>query len=475
MADSAVIEKGEQTHNKKSCVQEGFLPVPLASVPPDSLNGLEVYISTSPSYSLYKSSDLKFCAKDYERLINAGTEYVYIATKDHQKYYNAIEDSLSDIVKDKTIALNKKCEILYATTIALTKELSSAPIEAKNINKAVKHTESTISLVLKNPKAFHHLFNISNHDFYTATHVSNVSIMLVTFAHKIGVNDTQILNDLGTGGLLHDVGKVFVPQELLNCTEKLTQEEFEIIKSHVKKGVIYLEENADLSEISLKLVAEHHEKMDGSGYPYGLEGENISPQGRLIAAVDMFEAMTSVRPYRDSGIPTEQAMEMIRNMAPEQLDEKIVCSFMQFVENSISGNDTQQSEQSDFQVLAALGIMEGGIKNPSGRRHERYFFRVKSTIRTVFHQNNTIYYGPEHNIIMHNISQSGIGILSYRKFDEGQFINIGIKIPGKDSEEHYFAKVVRIIDHADGWYTLGAEFVKMKSAEQIMDIYTQLK
>ena len=474
MAETALVEEA-LTPAKRSCVQEGFLPVPLASVPPDSLNGLEVYIATYPTYNLYKSKDLKFGTRDYSRLIDAGTSCVYITIKDHQKYYNAIEDSLSDIVSNKTIALNKKCEVLYATTIALTRELTSAPPEGKDIKKAVKLTENTINLVLKNPNAFQHLFNISNHDFYTATHASNVSIMLVSFAQKIGISDPAILNDLGTGGLLHDVGKVFVPTELLNSKERLSDDDFIIIKDHVSKGLRQLEEHADLSDFIMKLVAEHHEKMDGTGYPKGLRGEEISPQGRLIAAVDMFEAMTSVRPYRDTGMPISQAMDLIQDMAPEKLDQQIVNSFVQFIESSTNGNNCEISDQADMQILEALGINDNCLKNPSGRRHERYFFRVKTQIKLLYHKDKSLTYGNEYKVITHNISQSGVGFLSHRRFEKGQYVSLSITLPSQNKDINYFAKIVRVIDHADGWFTIGAEFVKMKSAEIIRDIYDELK
>lgn len=473
MASNETLEN-VRVKEKKCCVQEGFLPVPISAVPPESLSGLEIYIHTPPTYNLYKSTGLNFGVKDYQRLIEAGTKYVYIETKNHQRYYDAIENTLGEIVNDKSIATERKCEILYATTLALTQELTAAPPDAKSISKAEKLTQNTVDLVLKNQKAFNHLFNMSNHDFYTATHTSNVSVMLVAFASKIGIKDSALLNELGTGSLLHDVGKIFVPQDLLNKSEKLTDEEFEIIKSHVAKGVEHLKKQSSLSENTLKLIAEHHEKLDGKGYPNALAGDDISIYGRMITIVDMFEAMTSVRPYRDSAMSSEKAMSIISDMAPDQLDQRIVNSFDNFIELSTTGKAIPQTGDDDM-ILEALGIRKFSDANPSGRRHKRLYFRTRCTMQIISKLNDKIIYGPEIHTIAHNISQSGIGILCSQKYKENMFICVKLFLPKEKKEIKFFAEIRRVLDHTDGWFTIGAEFIKLNSFDYISKIYNEIK
>ena len=475
MANSASTEDMTTTE-KKHCFQAGFLPVPLTSVPPESLEGLEVFIYTHPTYSLYKSCGLEFNSQDYHRLIEAGNEYVYISTRDHQKYYDAIEESLNEIVSDKRVALKQKCDILYATTMALTKEITAAPPDNKTISKAEKLTESTIKLILNNPKAFQYLFKVSNHDFFTATHMSNVSILLLSFAERIGIKDTRLLNEIGTGGMLHDIGKVFIPNDLLNSTEKLTPEEFDTIKDHVQRGLDHLTEKADLPENVIKLVGEHHEKMDGSGYPNGLHTDEISIFGKMITIVDMFEAMTSVRPYRAKSFSPREAMDIIEEMAPKKLDERVVNSFVQFIDTTLLGVDPAKiKDDVNNYILSELGILKEDPDNPSGRRHKRFYFRIKTSVKTVTVVNKQWQFGPEMSVIAHNISQSGIGILSPYKYKMGEVLNISIYVPKLEKTINYFAKVVRYMDHTDGWYTIGAEFIKEKSTEHINEVYMALK
>ena len=474
MPVQAVMDNNQSTDNK-SCVQQGYLPVPLNSVPAESLKGLEVYIYTYPKYNLYKSIGLKFEIKDHQRLINAGTDYVYIAFKDHNDYYNAVDNSLNTIIDDKKIALRKKCEILYATTLALASEITNQKPCQANVDKAQKVIDSTVKLILKNPSAFRHLFAISNHDFYTATHSTNVCVMLTCFASSIGINDQNVLKDIGIGALLHDSGKIFVPGEILNYEEKLNEEQLEIVKSHAEKGGMHLRAFTDLPEEVVRMSEEHHERIDGTGYPRQLRGKQISVFGRMLAIVDTFEAMTSMRPYRDSCMSVEQAIDMISDMAPSQLDEKIVEPFCSFVENSLL-NDQEHSQQNiDTNILNALGLVNKDKNNPSGRKHKRFYFRVRSSLQIVRRKENQFHLSPEHLIIAHNISQSGIGILCTREYNSGDIIRVSI-INQKDNKKiTYLAKIVRCLDHADGWYTLGAQFIEEKSAEHVHDIHTNLR
>ena len=474
MAVDIAIDNSQVTE-KTSCIQEGYLPVPLKSVPPQSLEGLEVYISTSPGYSLYKSTGLKFEIKDHQRLLDAGTEYVYIAVKDHNDYYNAIEKSLNDIIDDKRLALRKKCEVLYATTLALANEITSVKPDKNKVNKARKVTESSVKLVLKNPSAFRHLFSISNHDFFTATHSTNVSIMLVSFACNIGIKDPNILKELGTGALLHDTGKIFIPTDLLNYKEKLEDQQLEVIRSHVEKGSMHLRAYTDLSEEVIRMTEEHHERMDGTGYPRQLRTRQISVYGRMLAIVDSFEAMTSVRPYRNNCMSVEQAMDIINDMAPSQLDETIVEPFSRFIESNLLNNSDDIGQNVDYSILKALGLTEKDKDNPSGRKHKRFYFRVRSSLQIVRRRDNRFLLSPEHLIIAHNISQSGIGFLCTRVYNQDDIIRISIESQKEKKKITYLAKIVRCLDHADGWFTLGAKFIEEKSAEHINDIHSSLR
>jgi len=128
------------------------------------------------------------------------------------------------------------------------------------------------------------------------------------------------------GGLLHDIGKIGTPPGILDKAGKLDADELHVMQDHVRIGVRILEPIAAFRQ-ALPIVAQHHEWFDGSGYPNHLAGEDISLHSRIFAVADVYDALTSDRPYR-KGLPPQQALQMIRDKSGTQFDPKVVEVFM---------------------------------------------------------------------------------------------------------------------------------------------------
>jgi len=166
--------------------------------------------------------------------------------------------------------------------------------------------------------------SIEARDPYTRGHSSRVAKIAKSIAEELGWSKEE-LELIDWGGMLHDVGKIGIPDRVLNKPGKLTDQEYEMIKSHpfigaqIVKGVSFLEP-------IIPYIQDHHERIDGKGYPHGLVGENISIKGRLLAVADTFDAMTTDRPYR-KGFDPEDALKKIVSSADTQFDPKIVEAF----------------------------------------------------------------------------------------------------------------------------------------------------
>jgi putative nucleotidyltransferase with HDIG domain len=158
-------------------------------------------------------------------------------------------------------------------------------------------------------------------DPYTAGHQIRVGNLAVRIGEKIGLPKKK-LTGLYVSGYLHDLGKISVPSEILTKPSKLNAVEFEIIKSHVEYGYGVLRK-LDLPWPVADIVKQHHERLDGSGYPDGLSGDEIMIEAKVLAAADVVEAMTSHRPYRP-GLGLELACEEIDAQKGIKFDEKIV-------------------------------------------------------------------------------------------------------------------------------------------------------
>jgi len=197
-------------------------------------------------------------------------------------------------------------------------------IDTQNAKAAVS---SIVDSIIRNPDAQVWLTQLKDKDEYTAIHSLNVCILTLAFGRHMGFS-RDMLNELGLGALLHDLGKIRVPLQVLNKPGKLTSEEFKLIKLHPVYGKEILTTTHGLTPAVIDVAYSHHERMNGSGYPRGLNADQISLYGRMVAIVDMYDAITSQRVYHH-GIHSMDAMKQLYELRQTDLDQKMVEQFIQ--------------------------------------------------------------------------------------------------------------------------------------------------
>ena len=165
----------------------------------------------------------------------------------------------------------------------------------------VDQVEPVISSVSKsmdeNPSVFLSVTRLKSKDEVTYLHSISVSALMILFGRHLGF-DEAVVQMLGTAGLLHDVGKLEIPLEVLNKEGRLTEDEISMIRDHPVKGHAILSRQEGMSEIVLDVCLNHHERIDGKGYPHRLSGSQVSLHARVAAICDVYDALTSTRPYR---------------------------------------------------------------------------------------------------------------------------------------------------------------------------------
>jgi putative nucleotidyltransferase with HDIG domain len=172
---------------------------------------------------------------------------------------------------------------------------------------------------------------VDTKDRYTKRHSEDVARYAVFLAERLGL-DEEIQHTIRTAGLLHDIGKIGIPDTLLRKPSKLTAEQFDIFKQHVALGDAIVRDvpNLDLVRAGIR---HHHERWDGNGYLEGLDGEEIPFIGRILAVADAFSAMTTTRPYRKA-LPVEEALKRLGDAAGSQLQEALVTAFIAGIETA---------------------------------------------------------------------------------------------------------------------------------------------
>jgi len=176
-------------------------------------------------------------------------------------------------------------------------------------NDALEVVEEISSSVLRNPGALISLARLKNKDDYTYMHSVAVCALMVSLARQLELGTEQI-RQAGLAGLVHDIGKMMMPMEVLNKPGKLSHEEFDIIKGHPAAGHKILMESDGINQIALDVCLHHHEKTDGSGYPKGLQDSEISLYAKMGAVCDVYDAITSNRPYKNGWEPAESLRKM---------------------------------------------------------------------------------------------------------------------------------------------------------------------
>lgn len=222
--------------------------------------------------------------------------------------------TLSDSVKQR---VSQGIQFLYSDTAS-----SDFASTANNITHSLMHAISENDAVAMNIDA------LKVCDEYTFKHSVDVATMAMIIAKKSGMSEQEIYQ-IGVSGLLHDVGKSQIPNEILNKESKLTEEEFTVMKNHTLFGYNILKEKSEIPNTIVAGVLQHHEKMNGRGYPLKLSGTQISPYARVLSVADIYDALVTERPYK-KGFSPHDALEMIMAMT-EELDVDYMRSFIDTV------------------------------------------------------------------------------------------------------------------------------------------------
>ncbi|MBI3526037.1 MAG: HD-GYP domain-containing protein [Betaproteobacteria bacterium] len=236
----------------------------------------------------------------------------------------------------RQIPLSEEIEQAVKTCAKASKAVKSM-FEEVRMGKAVSPeaandlVEEISSSVLRNPGALISLARLKTADDYTYMHSVAVCALMIALGKQLQIEGDD-LREAGMAGLLHDLGKAVMPADVLNKPGKLTAEEFDIIKNHPVEGHRILLEGKTAREIPLDVCLHHHEKIDGSGYPHRLQGEGISIFARMGAVCDVYDAITSNRPYKHGWDPAESIKKMTEwSGGGGHFDQKVFQAFVKCI------------------------------------------------------------------------------------------------------------------------------------------------
>ncbi len=344
--------------------------------------------------------------KDIEKIVGNGIHEVYIDTAKGLDVVDApTENEVKAELEHQMMNMAQKAKPVASASLREELEKSrEVHSEAHKIVRNIMHdvrlgkqieleqidpmVEQMTASILRNKDALLSLCRIKNKDDYTFLHSISVGALLISFAHGLNLGrDTIKL--LGIGGILHDIGKTKVPDEVLNKPGKLTEEEFLIMKSHVVLSRDILAETPGIAQASLDVAAQHHERFDGSGYPLGLKGPEMSVYGQMASIVDVYDAITSDRCYHKGMEPTDALRKMFE-WSKFHFNPELIHTFIRTI---------------GIYPVGTLVMLESGKIGVVIEQHEKNLTRP--VVRAVFDTRKSYYITPEDIDLSKPLGQGG--------------------------------------------------------------------
>ncbi|WIF94708.1 HD-GYP domain-containing protein [Caminicella sporogenes] len=298
--------------------------VPLSAVKEGTFLGQTLYNNQG---KILLNKGTKLTSRYISKIREHGFYTIYIIDKYSEQ---ELEDIIKPQIRRKAIdtirSIYNNFSIMHQSNINSFKKKKLKKESESNIDMIQEMTKAIVDDIFSQPNLLINLVDIKNVDSYTYYHCVNVGILALTLGIGYGLNRND-LYDLTLGCMLHDIGKIFVPKEVLNKKSKLTDEEFELIKEHCEKGFLYLRENTDIGPRPRIIVLQHQERYDGSGYPNSLKGDDINLLAQIASIADVYDALTSDRPYRKA-LPPHEAIEYIMGSGGSYFNMALVKTFL---------------------------------------------------------------------------------------------------------------------------------------------------
>lgn len=302
-----------------------YIPVAVATLAPATVTPFSLFLRVGREYRLYRDADFPFDADARAELQQRGVLRLYVANDDLPRYKAYLRTHLDDVLADESLPTRERLGWFDEVVRNVLQEDFARGDADRIVHSAQALAEQAVQAVCRSGAVAGDLLSVMHHDYQTFTHSANVSYLSVLLASRLGLpaDDLQLI---GVGALLHDLGKLQIPERILNKNGRLDVAELAVVQRHPTSGFEALCRRADLSWGQLMMVYQHHEGWCGGGYPVGSVGDEIHLWARLCTVADVFDALTSDRPYRRGMRPTE-ALELMGGRMRDKFDPELLSCF----------------------------------------------------------------------------------------------------------------------------------------------------
>ncbi|HXW68110.1 MAG TPA: HD domain-containing phosphohydrolase [Dissulfurispiraceae bacterium] len=324
-----VDEAGMDAFKQYSSAKERFHQIDATLITPGTKINFSLYVTHRFKFSpLVEATDESPASAD-DILLGEAAD-VFIKKNDLPRYHGYISNLQQSAEITNGAGPEIKTLILKEMTKIVLQEFFDDPGNNEKIIEINTMVHKILELIAENRDLIHPLLSLRGYDYYSYTHSLNVAILSISLGHVLDLKQDD-MEKLGMGVLLHDVGKIAIPHEILNKQGNLSDAEFNIFKNHVLEGEKIMQKHKNFPEESFSAILQHHEKLSGKGYPYGLSGGEVSLFGRISAISDYYEVLTTPRLYKVAYKPFQALLKM--SGEKEDYDTDLLKRFIKMLGN----------------------------------------------------------------------------------------------------------------------------------------------
>lgn len=305
-----------------------YYQVPANLYQPGEKIGQDLFLYYQGQYLLFRPKNFFWKKEDVTKLEGFGVKHLYIQCRNEQEHHQFLENNLTRIIKEPRISNKEKSKILYEASATILEGIYKNPESSANVKRSIKIVETSIDY-LTNKENFFELMKLATADFSEYTHAIHTSAYAITLAREVGMKGYDELSSVGIGSILHDIGKAKIDKKILNKRGSLMEDERKEMEKHPMYGYEIVRKASTLPELSEKIILMHHERPNGTGYPYKLSGDYLA-MAKLVAICDCFDSMTSHRSYQSAHSPLE-ALKKMQGELQDEYDQNLLTKFIRML------------------------------------------------------------------------------------------------------------------------------------------------
>lgn len=420
--------------------RRGLVQVPTAAVRALAESGhsnLEVFLPQQGERGpvLYHRDEMGAIPLDVKRMLEHGVSHVFVNSCDFQQCEQALEEHLTSILSNPALEPGDKATIAHTAGAAVARDLTEREITSDELGRVNNLVDALLASVLTDPHVSAHLVDMAGHERGTASHMFIVSSLAVMFGAELFGPKSDILRALGVAGMLHDLGKLSIPAEVLQQAAPLSRAQLEMIRQHPIESVRLIGEDPNVCAEARQMILQHHERIDGQGYPLGLNGRELMEGSKVLSIVDAFHAMIGRRSYRSSLKPAE-ANRIMATQADKQFDAEMLAMWTALCNRwgmepvsriaASGGNDT--SEEDDIARHEHRPTTK--LPNRIDRRQTRHECNGQAMVSCIYvGRLPRVTQTPESfNALVQDISRRGLSILHTYPMYRGEVVNLRVRV-----------------------------------------------